>query len=72
MTKLDPAIQQELEEAVEQAIADVIEEYESSLPLGPDQPTMHCMAKAAVAAYEAAAAQYEDDEEAAATPSESA
>ncbi|MFN3189841.1 MAG: hypothetical protein ACE361_04905 [Aureliella sp.] len=63
MARLDPSVQQELEEAIERAIANVIEAHESSLPLGPDQPTMHCMSKAAVAAYEAAAAQYEDDEE---------
>ena len=45
-----------LELELERAIATVIEQH-PELPIGPDQPTMHFMAKAAMAAYEAAAQQ---------------
>lgn len=51
---------QELEREIELAIASVIEQY-PDLPIGPDQPTMHFMAKAAMAAYEAAMRQHEDE-----------
>ncbi|MEM7474895.1 MAG: hypothetical protein AAF483_07875 [Planctomycetota bacterium] len=47
-----------LEKDFEKALAKVVEQY-PELPIGPDQPTMHFLAKAAVAAYEAALEQLE-------------
>lgn len=52
---LDRQTTKRLEAELERAIAHVIEQHDDDLPIGPDQPTMHLMAKAAVAAYEAAA-----------------
>ena len=51
---LDRQTTARLEVEIERAIARVIEQHEEDLPVGPDQPTMHLMAKAAVATYEAA------------------
>ena len=47
-----------LERDFERALAEVVEQY-PELPLGPDQPTMHYLAKAATAAYEAALEQHQ-------------
>ncbi len=51
---------QELEREIEQAIPSVVEQY-PALPIGPDQPTMHFIAEAAMAAHEAAMQQQEDE-----------
>lgn len=47
-----PELVDELEPELERAIADVVDRLE--LPIGPDKRTMHLMAKAATAVYEAA------------------
>ncbi len=52
---MDPKTVEKLEEKIEEAIAVVIVKMGlKKLPLLPARPTMHLMAKAAVAVYEAA------------------
>ena len=52
---MDPKIVEKLEGRIEEAIAEVIVEMGlKKLPLLPSRRTMHLMAKAAVAVYEAA------------------
>lgn len=51
---LDPTTIQNLEEQIEEAIAEVFVKLgRNKLPLLPDRRTMHRMAKAAVTVYEA-------------------
>ena len=58
---MDHKIVDKLEWEIEQAIAGVIVRLGlKKLPLLPSQRTMHLMAKAAVAVYEAAADNHED------------
>lgn len=52
---LDRKLVDKLEQELERAIADIIQQHSKILPLGPDQRTMHLMAKAAVTVYETAA-----------------
>lgn len=59
----DPEMMHQLEEEIEHAIAQILEDEDSVWPIGPDSATVHFMAKAAVAAYEAAVAQYEEEVE---------
>ena len=52
---MNPKTVEKLEEQIEEAIAEVITKLGlKKLPLLPSQQTMHLMAKAAVAVYEAA------------------
>jgi MinD-like ATPase involved in chromosome partitioning or flagellar assembly len=52
---MDPKIVERLEDRIEEAIADIIVKMGvKKLPLLPSRHTMHLMAKAAVAVYEAA------------------
>jgi hypothetical protein len=56
---MDPKTVEKLEEKIEEAIAEIIVKMGSKkLPLLPDRRTMHLMAKAGVAVYEAALANY--------------
>ena len=55
MTKMDPKTVEKLEGKIEEAIAEIIVKMGvRKLPLLPSRHTMHLMAKAAVAVYEAA------------------
>lgn len=54
MKPMSPDTHRELEREVEQAIAKAVEASRLQLPLGAKPATMHLMAKAAVAVYEAA------------------
>jgi malic enzyme len=52
---MDPKIVEKLEARIEQALAEAIETMgRKRLPLLPSRRTLHMMAKAAVAVYEAA------------------
>ena len=55
MTQMDPKTVEKLEGKIEEAIAEIIVKMGlRKLPLLPSRHTMHLMAKAAVAVYEAA------------------
>jgi hypothetical protein len=57
---MDPKTVQELEDEIEQAIAEVIIRLGlKRLPLLPSRRTVHLMAKAAVAVYEGAANEHQ-------------
>ena len=52
---MDPGIVEQLEGRIEEAIGEIMVKMGvKKLPLLPSRPTMHLMAKAAVAVYEAA------------------
>jgi MinD-like ATPase involved in chromosome partitioning or flagellar assembly len=56
---MDPKTVEKLEDKIEDAIAEIIVKMGvRKLPLLPSQQTMHLMAKAAVAVYEAAVENY--------------
>ncbi len=60
---MDPKIVEKLEEKIEAAIAEVIVKMGlKKLPLLPPRRTMHLMAKAAVAVYEAAVENQQQEE----------
>ena len=55
MTHMDPKTVEKLERKIEEAVAEIIVKMGlKTLPLLPSRQTMHLMAKAAVAVYEAA------------------
>jgi hypothetical protein len=57
---MDPKTVEKLEDKIEDAIAEIIVKMGvRKLPLLPSQQTMHLMAKAAVAVYEAAVENYD-------------
>jgi MinD-like ATPase involved in chromosome partitioning or flagellar assembly len=59
---MDPQTVNRLEEEIEEAIADVVVEMgRKKLPLVPGRQTMHLMAKAAVAVYEAAVENHQEE-----------
>ena len=60
MTYMDPKTVEKLEGKIEEAIAEIIVKMGvRKLPLLPSRHTMHLMAKAAVAVYEAAVENYD-------------
>jgi hypothetical protein len=60
VTYMDPRTVEKLESKIEEAIAEVIVKMGlKTLPLLPSRHTMHLMAKAAVAVYEAADENYD-------------
>ena len=60
MTCLDPKTVEKLEGKIEEAIAEIIVKMGvRKLPLLPSHQTMHLMARAAVAVYEAAVENYD-------------
>lgn len=61
MTTMDHSIVEQLEREVEAAVAEVLDRLgRRNLPLYPSQQTVHLMAKAAVAVYEAAVENRQD------------
>jgi len=59
---MDPKIVRKLENEIEESIAAVLERLgPRDLPIEPSGRTMHSMAKAAVAVYEAAVAEHRSE-----------
>ena len=67
---MDQKVVRKLEEHIERAIADVVIRLSKAwqVPLVPSQHTMHLMAKAAIAVYEAAVEAHEIERRREATP----
>jgi hypothetical protein len=60
---MDQKTVEKLEEKIEEAVAEIVVKMGlKKLPLLPDRRTMHLMAKAAVAVYEAAAENWRREE----------